>query len=218
MSHAQLFHVPHVMAVWCPHMIQHALRPQAKTDCRRIPNGVNGIEERLHVVWQEMVVPGEAKLGFQCALPTISWGCDRLLECACRSKSAQKRGDPADKAHGFRVLKKGFLKPNAGLISASKFVELVSTSTAQTFGIYPRKVTAPPGPPCTEPTTSVSGVNLPPYHGTPSLQTPTQPQGSQMCSQHPFWLKMCVSTLLCRGSLRWAQTPTSPSWTHVRSM
>ncbi len=28
-------------------------------DFRRIPNGVNGIEERLHVVWHEMVVPGE---------------------------------------------------------------------------------------------------------------------------------------------------------------
>lgn len=26
--------------------------------CRKIPNGVNGIEERLHVVWQEMVVSG----------------------------------------------------------------------------------------------------------------------------------------------------------------
>lgn len=25
---------------------------------RRIPNGVNGIEERLHVVWQEMVNSG----------------------------------------------------------------------------------------------------------------------------------------------------------------
>jgi hypothetical protein len=27
--------------------------------CRKIPNGVNGIEERLHVVWQEMVVSGD---------------------------------------------------------------------------------------------------------------------------------------------------------------
>lgn len=26
-----------------------------KGDFRKIPNGVNGIEERLHVVWQEMV-------------------------------------------------------------------------------------------------------------------------------------------------------------------
>lgn len=29
-----------------------------KGDFRVIPNGVNGLEERLHVVWQEMVVPG----------------------------------------------------------------------------------------------------------------------------------------------------------------
>lgn len=29
-------------------------------DFRVIPNGVNGLEERLHVVWQEMVVPGDA--------------------------------------------------------------------------------------------------------------------------------------------------------------
>jgi dihydropyrimidinase len=29
-----------------------------KDDFRLIPNGVNGLEERLHVVWQEMVVPG----------------------------------------------------------------------------------------------------------------------------------------------------------------
>jgi len=54
-------------------------------DFRKIPNGVNGIEERLHVVWQELVLPG--------------------------------------------------------LITPSKFVELVSTSIAQTFGIYPRKGT-----------------------------------------------------------------------------
>ena len=31
-----------------------------RDDFRKIPNGVNGIEERLHVVWQEMVVPGAA--------------------------------------------------------------------------------------------------------------------------------------------------------------
>ena len=29
-----------------------------RRDFRRIPNGVNGIEERMHVVWQEMVVAG----------------------------------------------------------------------------------------------------------------------------------------------------------------
>jgi dihydropyrimidinase len=28
-------------------------------DFRVIPNGVNGLEERMHVVWQEMVVPGD---------------------------------------------------------------------------------------------------------------------------------------------------------------
>ena len=27
-------------------------------DFRKIPNGVNGIEERLHVAWDELVVPG----------------------------------------------------------------------------------------------------------------------------------------------------------------
>ena len=27
-------------------------------DFRRIPNGVNGIEERMHVVWDEMVNSG----------------------------------------------------------------------------------------------------------------------------------------------------------------
>jgi hypothetical protein len=32
-------------------------------NCRKIPNGVNGIEERLHVVWQEMVVPGRLLRG-----------------------------------------------------------------------------------------------------------------------------------------------------------
>lgn len=30
-----------------------------RRDFRAIPNGVNGLEERLHVVWQELVVPGE---------------------------------------------------------------------------------------------------------------------------------------------------------------
>jgi hypothetical protein len=33
-----------------------------RCNCRKIPNGVNGIEERLHVVWQEMVVPGKLQL------------------------------------------------------------------------------------------------------------------------------------------------------------
>lgn len=31
----------------------------ARSDFRLIPNGVNGIEERMHVVWQTMVVSGE---------------------------------------------------------------------------------------------------------------------------------------------------------------
>jgi hypothetical protein len=30
-----------------------------RRDFRVIPNGVNGLEERMHVVWQEMVVSGE---------------------------------------------------------------------------------------------------------------------------------------------------------------
>lgn len=30
-------------------------KEMGKGDFRKIPNGVNGIEERLHVVWQEMV-------------------------------------------------------------------------------------------------------------------------------------------------------------------
>lgn len=30
-----------------------------KSDFRLIPNGVNGLKERMHVVWQEMVVTGE---------------------------------------------------------------------------------------------------------------------------------------------------------------
>jgi dihydropyrimidinase len=29
-------------------------------DFRVIPNGVNGLEERMHVVWQEMVMSGES--------------------------------------------------------------------------------------------------------------------------------------------------------------
>lgn len=33
-----------------------------KGDFRVIPNGVNGLEERMHVVWQEMVVSGEVSV------------------------------------------------------------------------------------------------------------------------------------------------------------
>ncbi len=35
-------------------------KARGKGDFRRIPNGVNGIEERLHVVWEDMVNTGEA--------------------------------------------------------------------------------------------------------------------------------------------------------------
>ena len=31
-------------------------------DFRKIPNGVNGIEERLHVTWDALVAPGESGL------------------------------------------------------------------------------------------------------------------------------------------------------------
>jgi hypothetical protein len=34
-------------------------------DFRAIPNGVNGIEERLHVVWDEMVASGEPLAGLR---------------------------------------------------------------------------------------------------------------------------------------------------------
>lgn len=32
---------------------------KARHDFRFIPNGVNGLEERMHVVWQTMVMSGE---------------------------------------------------------------------------------------------------------------------------------------------------------------
>lgn len=41
-------------------------------DFRVIPNGVNGLEERLHVVWQEMVVPGDLRICY-CTW-TLMWG------------------------------------------------------------------------------------------------------------------------------------------------
>ena len=31
---------------------------RGRHDFRQIPNGVNGIEERLHVAWEELVNPG----------------------------------------------------------------------------------------------------------------------------------------------------------------
>lgn len=37
-----------------------------KDDFRIIPNGVNGIEERMHVVWEEMVNSGACILWFAC--------------------------------------------------------------------------------------------------------------------------------------------------------
>lgn len=34
-------------------------KAMGKDDFRKIPNGVNGIEERMHVVWEEMVNSGK---------------------------------------------------------------------------------------------------------------------------------------------------------------
>lgn len=71
-------------AVATDHAVFNSTQKRAgRHDFRAIPNGVNGIEERLHVTWHQLV--------------------------------------------------------NPGLISASRFVEVVSTSVAQTFGIYPQK-------------------------------------------------------------------------------
>lgn len=40
-----------------------------RNDFRKIPNGVNGIEERMHVVWQEMVASG----GYFTSQPHCGW-------------------------------------------------------------------------------------------------------------------------------------------------
>ena len=37
-----------------------AQKAAGRGDFRRIPNGVNGIEERMHVVWHTMVNSGES--------------------------------------------------------------------------------------------------------------------------------------------------------------
>lgn len=45
-------------------------------DFRVLPNGVNGLEERMHVVWQEMVVPGGGRGGvcwYICVTGPQSW-------------------------------------------------------------------------------------------------------------------------------------------------
>ena len=40
-------------------MFSRAQKAAGRGDFRRIPNGVNGLEERMHVVWETMVNSGE---------------------------------------------------------------------------------------------------------------------------------------------------------------
>lgn len=77
-------------AVATDHAVFNSSQKRAgRHDFRAIPNGVNGIEERLHVIWHHLV--------------------------------------------------------NQGLMTPSRFVDVVSTSIAQTFGIYPQKGTIAEG-------------------------------------------------------------------------
>ncbi len=46
-------------------------------DFRLIPNGVNGIEERMHVTWQEMVVSGRE--GYTGCCGVSGWGGEKQL-------------------------------------------------------------------------------------------------------------------------------------------
>ena len=41
-------------------------------DFRIIPNGVNGVEERLHIVWDEMVNSGLRSLCFLLSFPLVA--------------------------------------------------------------------------------------------------------------------------------------------------
>ena len=54
-------------------------KEMGKGDFRKIPNGVNGVEERLHVVWQEMVCT------CHCIESRISkaWASLDRCECMC---------------------------------------------------------------------------------------------------------------------------------------
>lgn len=40
-------------------VFSRAQKAAGRGDFRRIPNGVNGLEERMHVVWETMVNSGE---------------------------------------------------------------------------------------------------------------------------------------------------------------
>ena len=82
------------------------------TDFRDIPNGVNGIEERLHMTWEELVNTG-----------MLSRGHAKMLHIAAQIEVRACRD----------------LRWRAGLVTPSGFVQLVSTAAAQIFNIYPRK-------------------------------------------------------------------------------
>jgi dihydropyrimidinase len=90
-------------------------------DFRAIPNGVNGLEERLHVVWQEMVVPGVCVGG-----GVLDWH-------VCCTSSHQPSKQPTNQP------------TRPGLITPSDFVRVTSTAAAQAFNIYPRKGRVAPG-------------------------------------------------------------------------
>lgn len=52
-------------------------------DFRIIPNGVNGIEERLHVVWEEMVNSGEGKMKGRLFDQRVLNACDTMHQQDC---------------------------------------------------------------------------------------------------------------------------------------
>jgi hypothetical protein len=50
-------------------------------DFRVIPNGVNGIEERMHMVWDTLVNPGMLGIQSQSIYPHILQRCPKLSVC-----------------------------------------------------------------------------------------------------------------------------------------
>eukprot|EP00887_Chlorella_sp_A99_P002842 scaffold6.g2842.t1 len=109
-------------------------------DFRLIPNGVNGIEERMHVAWEELVNAG---------LATPSDYVRRAPPLRRPASTPLIRARPLRGPGGGHAARRVRLGPGHGARGRRRLHNgrrrLTSTAAAQAFNVYPRKGVVAPG-------------------------------------------------------------------------